>query len=197
MEPIPDEVPQLMAEFRGGTPGAAGKLVEIFYPELRRLAVNRMSHEAFNHTWQPTVLVNELYLELTKIKSLPSGPNREPSSIPSSDREAFLGLAAFLMRRLLIHHSRPLRKRIHQEAVDALDFLSVPGEQGLCELEDLLARLGAIDPCLRSVAEMKVFEGLSREEIAQRLGCSVRTVARRWDFVRHWLSQALGPDASA
>lgn len=197
VDALPDAIPQLMAQFRGGSSAAAGKLVEMFYPELRRLAVSRMRREASNHTWQPTVLVNELYLELTKIKSLPPGGKEGASSIPSSDREAFLGLAAFLMRRLLIHHARPLRKRAHKEDIEALSGLSVPGEQGLQELEDLLVRLGSIDPRLRSVAEMKVFEGLSREEIAERLGCSVRTVARHWDFARHWLSDALGADRNA
>jgi len=85
-----------MAELRGGNPEAAGRLVEFFYPELRRLVSARMLGERSNHTWQPTVLVNELYLELTRIRTLP------PDSTPEGDaRNAFFALAAFLMRRLL------------------------------------------------------------------------------------------------
>lgn len=180
-----DSAQRLMAELRGGSPEAAGKLVELFYPELRRLATARMLGERSNHTWQPTVLVNELYLELTRIKTLPPGSTRE-----DEERNAFFGLAAFLMKRLLVHHARPLPKRVTK--VDVGEALAVTsGEQSLREIEDLLSRLGAIDPKLRMVVEMKAFEGLSREEIAQRLDCSVRTVARHWDFAQHWLQRAM------
>lgn len=175
-----------MAEFRGGSPEAAGKLVELFYPELRRLASARMLGERSNHTWQPTVLVNELYLELTRIKSLPAG------SVTADERNAFFGLAAFLMRRLLVHHARPLPKRVTKVEISEAAGAAITGEQSLREVEDLLTRLGAIDPTLRAVVEMKAFEGLSREEIAGRLGCSVRTVARQWEFAQHWLKQAIG-----
>src|ERR1700739_1645903 len=96
-----------MAEFRGGSPEAAGKLIELFYPELRRLASGRMIAERANHTWQPTVLVHELYLELIRIKDLPAR-----SLDNEAERNPFFGLAAFLMKRLLIHHARPLPKRV-------------------------------------------------------------------------------------
>jgi len=182
-----------MAELRGGSPEAAGKLVELFYPELRRLATARMLRESSNHTWQPTVLVNELYLELTRIKALPPGSAREDQE----ERDAFFGLAAFLMKRLLVHHSRPLPKRVTKVEIGEALGLAVSGEQALEEVEDLLSRLGAIDPTLRVVVEMKVFEGLSREEIAQRLNCSVRTVARHWEFSQHWLRNAMAAHGRA
>ncbi len=175
-----------MAEFRGGSPEAAGKLVELFYPELRRLATARMLGERSNHTWQPTILVNELYLELTRIKALPSD-----SPLVGDEKDAFFGLAAFLMRRLLIHHARPLPKRVTKVEIGEAVGVSASGEQSLREVEDVLSRLGSIDPKLRAVVEMKAFEGLSREEIAERLGCSVRTVARHWEFAQHWLRQAI------
>src|SRR5689334_14266648 len=171
-----------MAELRLGSPEAAGKLVELFYPELRRLASARMCGERSNHTWQPTILVNELYLELTRIRALPPD-----SALEGGARDAFFGLAAFLMRRLLVHHARPLHKRVAKVEIGEAACLIASGEQSLRDVEDLLSRLGAIDPKLRAVVEMKAFEGLSREEIAQRLGCSVRTVARHWEFAQHWL----------
>lgn len=183
---------RLMAEFRAGDPEAAGKLVELFYPELRRLASGRMRDEGINHTWQPTVLVHELYLELTRVKSLPADPNRG-----DDEKEAFFGLAAFLMRRLLIHHSRPLPKRVTRTDITEALGLAGNGEQSLREIEDMLSRLGAIDPTLRTIVEMKVFEGLSREEIAQRMNCSVRTVARHWEFAQFWLRKAMGADEPA
>ena len=181
----PESISGLMAKFRGGSPEAAGKLVELFYPELRRLASSRMLGERQNHTWQPTVLVNELYLELTRIKALPAGP-----AVDREEKEAFFGLAAFLMRRLLVHHARPLPKRAAKVEIGEAAGVFGAGEQSLQEIENMLARLGAIDPKLRAVVEMKAFEGLTREEIAERLDCSVRTVARHWEFAQHWLQQA-------
>src|SRR5438132_5380198 len=147
-----------MAELRGGSPEAAGKLIELFYPELRRLAAVRMLGERANHTWQPTVLVNELYLELARIKSLPQG-----SAIDEEEKKAFFGLAAFLRKRLLAHHSRPLPKRVTKTEIDAALGVAASGEQAMYEIEELLSRLGSIDPKMRVVVEMKVFEGLSRE----------------------------------
>ena len=177
---------RLMSEFRQGSPEAAGKLVELFYPELRRLASSRMLGERTNHTWQPTILVHELYLELTRVKELPSR-----SAADEDAKAAFFGLAAFLMKRLLVHHARPLPKQVTKTEIDEARGEAVSGEQSLREIEDLLTRLGAIDATLRMVVEMKVFEGLSREEIAVRLGCSVRTVARHWEFAQHWLRNAM------
>lgn len=178
-----------MAEFRRGNREAAGKLIELFYPELRRIAAARMRSESASHTWQPTVLVNELYLELTRMKARESEGSEQ-------ERNEFLGLAAFLMRRLLIHHARPLHKRTPRISLTEAPEPSDSGAQSLWEIEDLLNRLGAIDPKLRAVVEMKVFEGLSREEIAQRLDCSVRTVARHWDFANHWLRSAIAPQVA-
>lgn len=185
----PATVRQLMADFRGGNRDAANHLIELFYPELRRLAAQRMQRERSDHTWQPTALVNELYLVLARIKALPPpGPNAE------SEKAAFLGLAGFLMKRLLIHHARPLARRAGKSAPpDGLDT-PAPDDQDLTEIEDLLTRLGRIDPMLPQIVEMKIFEGVEREEIAVRLGCSLRTVGRRWEFARKWLEEAMAAD---
>ena len=150
-----DSVNRLMAGLRSGSPEAAGKLVELFYPELRRLATTRMLREQANHTWQPTVLVNELYLELTRIKALPPSSPRD-----DEEKNAFFGLAAFLMKRLLVHHARPLPKRVTRTEIGEAIGVAASGEQSLHEIEDLLSRLGSIDPKLRAVVEMKAFEGL-------------------------------------
>ena len=187
MAPVdsPNSASQLMTGLRGGNSEAAGKLVELFYPELRRLARMRMAAERAGHTWQPTVLVNELYLELTRVRSLPPGSAEE-----EQQRSEFFALAAFLMKWLLQHHSRPLPKRVSKTDIGEAMDIAATGEESLREIDDVLARLAAVDPKLRLVVEMKVFEGLSREEIAERLGCSVRTVARHWEFAQHWLRTA-------
>jgi RNA polymerase sigma factor (TIGR02999 family) len=176
----PDTVANLMASFRTGDQAAAGRLVEIFYPELRRIASARMRAERLDHTLQPTALVNQLYLELLKVKAL-------RSSDGADEKTAFLGLAAYLMKRLLIHHARPLYK--HAERTDLPDFPTPDSgtEQALLEIDDTLNRLAAINPALRQVVELRVFEGLTREEIARKMGCGTATVARYWTFARRWL----------
>jgi len=183
-----DSPARLMSELRSGSIEAAGKLIERFYPELRRLASGRMAAEGGNHTWQPTVLVHELYMELANIKHLPPALTGD-----QDERKAFFGLSAFLMKRLLARHARPLPKRVIKIELDEAIDLASNGEERLLEIEDMLGRLGAIDPTLRTVVEMRAFEGLSREEIAGRLGCSVRTVARHWEFAKLWLQHAMAP----
>jgi len=178
-----------MSELRSGSIEAAGKLIERFYPELRRLASGRMAAERGNHTWQPTILVHELYMELANIKQLPALAEDQ------DERKAFFGLSAFLMKRLLARHARPLPNRVSKTELDEAIDLASNGEERLREIEDLLSRLAAIDPTLRVVVEMRAFEGLSREEIAGRLGCSVRTVARHWEFAKLWLQHAMAPSS--
>ena len=118
-----------------------------------------------------------------KIKVLrPSG------SGGADEKAAFLGLAAFLMKRLLIHHARPLSKRA--EKVELPDLPRLPTEPSLLEIDDVLNRLAAINPALRRVVELRVFEGLTREEIAREMGCGTATVARHWNFARNWLEEA-------
>src|SRR5262249_3997071 len=116
----PDTVSHLMADFRKGDRAAADRLVELLYPELRRLAAAKMKGERSEHTWQPTLLVNELYLALVKIKALKGGSDL------SGDQEkaAFLGLAGHVMKRLLIEHARPLYRRSEKiEFRDATDLV--------------------------------------------------------------------------
>jgi RNA polymerase sigma factor (TIGR02999 family) len=174
----------LMAKFRHGDREAAGELVELCYPELRRLAAARMRTERTEHTWQATALINELYLELVKVRSLNGG-----SGSDEEEKAAFLGFAGHLMRRLLLHHSRPLYRRV--ERVEFQDGFagSDKGIAALGEVEELLSRLSEINPKFRTVVEMRVFEGRTSDEIAQGLGCSRRTVASYWNFAKRWLQK--------
>ena len=183
----PDTVARLMERFRSGDHDAAGRLVELFYPELRRIAAARMRTERADHTLQPTAVVHQLYLELVKVKAL-----RADSSGGSDEKAAFLGLAAFLMKRLLIHHARPLSKRSEKTELPDLTGAHSVTEHSLLEIDDVLNRLAAINPALRRVVELRVFEGMTREEIAQEMGCGTATVARHWSFARNWLEEAFG-----
>jgi RNA polymerase sigma factor (TIGR02999 family) len=183
------EVQALMARFRSGDSQAAADLVELFYPELKRLAAARMSGENAGHTWTPTVLVNELYLELVKIRALRDAAEDE------NERQSFLALAGFIMRRLLIHHSRPLYRKAEKVDAEVLDQRPSCGSHGspdsLAEIEDMLKRLEEIDPQLRRIVEMRVFEGRAMKEIAEAAGCTERTVQSRWSFARRWLEHEL------
>ena len=196
MMPAPEralspDISVLMSRLRAGEAKAAEALVDLFYDELRRFAAAKMRAERQNHTWQPTALVNELYLELLKIKGLKEGAEGRAGS----DRAAFFSLAGHVMHRLLLAHVRPVAYRVQRVPLDPAQEESCSALK-IAEMEALLARLGAVDPMLRLVAELKVFEGLTGDETAQRLGCSPRSVARYWNFAQAWLSEALLPAAS-
>jgi RNA polymerase sigma factor (TIGR02999 family) len=179
-----------MGEFRRGNRDSAGKLVEFLYPQLRRLAASQMRHEGPEHTWQATALVNELYLELIKIKGLEA-----LESYTAAEESAFMGLAAQIMRRLLIHHSRPLSKRTAKDSLSRIADEGIASLATLTEVEDVLRSLEQIDTRLRRVVELHVFEGLTGEETADRLGCSHATVKRDWRFARGWLAREFAPGA--
>jgi len=183
----PDTVARLMARFREGDHEAAGELVELFYPELRRIASARMRSERSDHTLQPTAVVHQLYLELVKVKAL-----RAASAGGTDEKAAFLSLAAYLIKQLLIHHARPLSRRAEKTELHDLPGSHSAAEHSLVEIDDVLNRLAAINPALRRVVELRVFEGLTREEIAKQMGCGTATVARHWSFARNWLEDAFG-----
>jgi len=177
-----DGIAQLMRSLREGSEQAARELMDAFYPELRRMAAARMKHERPGHTWQPTVLVNELYLELVKLRKLEGRDYTD-----EEEKAAFFHLAGSMMRRLLIHHARPLYRRVERVELSETAEPQALGLEGLADVEDALSRLAEVDPRFRSVVEMRVFEGLSGEEIAERMGCSRRSVTNYWEFARNWL----------
>ena len=184
------EIRSLMSRLRSGDRSAADALVGLFYPELRRLAAARMQTERQEHTWTPTVLVNELYLELVKIKALRAADE------DASERDAFLKLAGHIMRRLLIHHARPLYRRAQKLEVTELESVAADGlhrgAEMLAQIEDFLQRLQKLDPSLRTVVELRVFEGKTADETAAAMGCSPRTVHKYWSFARRWLASEFG-----
>lgn len=177
---LTSDIGPLMKAFRSGDSQAGARLVEMFYPELKRMAAAKLSGERAGHSWQPTLLVNELYLQLVKIKALQPGDVEHPN-----DRAAFLGLAGQIMKRLLIHYSRPLSARAQK--VQIWDDMKFKEDNELLEVESILSRLADIKPILRTVVEMKAFEGRTSEEIARELGCSTVTIHRHWQFAKRWL----------
>jgi RNA polymerase sigma factor (TIGR02999 family) len=169
-----------MAAFRNGDSEAGARLIDLFYPELKRLAAGQMRGERQGHSWQPTLLVNELYIQMVKIKALMPAETDRPN-----DKAAFFALAGQIMKRLLIHHARPLSQKAQK--VPVWEDLRSESDDSLIEVEHLLSRLAAIKPIVRTVVELKVFEGRTAEEIAEQLGCATVTVHRYWQFARHWM----------
>lgn len=177
-----ETIARLMRDLRLGSPVAKQELVRLLYPELRRIAACKMKRERINHTLQPTAIVNELYLELLKIRELP-----DQGYTDAEERAAFMGLVGKLMDRLLVHHARRLPNRVERVELDESEDFSELDPEALQRVEDALVKLEAISPRLRAVVEMKVFEGLTGEEIAAQLGCSARTVVTTWTYARQWL----------
>ncbi len=185
--PTTGTVSTLMARFRLGDREAADHLFAVLYPELKSLAARKMAAEGSQHSWQPSLLVHELYLQLIKVKSLPS-----PAQDERSERDQFLQFAGHVMRHLLIDHARLLSRQVVKIDIAAFDLTGQDsGTATLQEIDDLLERLAGIHPRLRSIVEMKVFEGLSVEDIAGRLQVAPRTVARNWAFSKEWLREQL------
>ncbi len=175
------DVTLLLSALTRGDEGAASKLIPAVYDELRRLAGSYMRRERVDHTLQATALVHEAYLKLV-----------EQRSVNWQSRAHFFGVAAQLMRRILIDHARghSRQKRGGDEQKVSLDEALIFSEQQADELlavDDSLNQLAKIDPRQAKVVEMRFFGGLSIEEAAEVLGVSPKTVKRDWSVAKAWL----------
>ena len=176
----PHEVTRLLKQWAAGDPSALDALTPIVYAELRRLAAGYLRSESPGHTLQPTALVHEAYLRLG---------GRAPDC---ENRSQFFGVAAHLMRQILIDHARTrqaMKRGGHCERLSLDEELIVSPERdaGLVKLDEALERLAAIDPRKARVVEMRFFGGLSVEESAEGLEVSEVTVRRDWQFAKTWL----------
>jgi RNA polymerase sigma factor (TIGR02999 family) len=189
------DVTLLLSALTRGDQGAASKLMPVVYDELRRLAGAYMRRERVDHTLQATALVHEAYLKLV-----------EQRSVNWQSRAHFFGIAAQLMRRILIDHARghSRQKRGGDEKKVSLDEAFVLSEQQADELlavDDSLNQLAKIDARQAKVVEMRFFGGLSVEEAAEALGVSPKTVKRDWSVAKAWLyadlKERYGIDAAA
>jgi RNA polymerase sigma factor (TIGR02999 family) len=169
---------------------AEAHLIEKVYGELRKLAASYLRRERPGHSLQPTALVNEAYLKLTKLDRL-----------GWQDRSHFFGVAAHLMRQILVDHARARRaeKRGGGVGVVPLDealILEKGRPMEIIALDEALDRLHEKDPRAAKVVECRFFGGLSVEETAQVLGVAARTVKRDWNLGRAWLQRELSRTGS-
>ena len=178
-------VTQILNAIQRGDLKAADELLPIVYDELRRLAAQKLSHEAPGQTLQATALVHEAYIRLVG--------SQEPGW---ENRGHFFAAAAEAMRRILVERARQKKRRRHGGAWQrvALDVaeLTVDGpSEDLLALDEALAKLTDKDSLDGEVVKLRYFAGLTNDQVAQALGISSRTAKRRWQYARAWLLREL------
>lgn len=177
---MPD-VTVLLDNWSKGDQNALDQLTPVVYDELRRLAASYMRRERQDHTLQSTALVNEAYLKLVDQKN-----------VVWQNRAHFFGIAAQMIRRILVDHARAHKaeKRGGGAGVLSLDeAIGVPEKRDIeiLSLNDALTRLSELDPQQGRIVELRFFTGLSIEETAEVVGVSPATVKREWAAARAWL----------
>ncbi len=185
-------VTRLLEAVGQGDQQAARDLLPVVYDELRRLAAQRLSHEAPGQTFEATALVHEAYLRLVG-----SDPER-----PWNGRGHFFAAAAEAMRRILVENARRKHRFRHGGGRDRIDLdrIDLAADQTsdeLLELSEALDKLAEEEPAVAEVVKLRYFAGLSIEEAASVLGISVRTANRHWAYARAWLYQQLSPPDGA
>lgn len=178
-------VTQLLSEMQKGRTGAADELLPLVYQELRRIARAYMRRERPDHTLQATALVHEAYLQLVDQKR-----------VDWKNRAHFFGVAAQLMRRILVEHARAHQAQKRGGAAakltleEAINYFPQK-ELTLVALDDCLKELERLDPRQSRIVELRFFGGLTTEETSEVLGISTATVEREWRSARAWLHAQL------
>lgn len=180
----PGEITRLLDAWGSGDRSALDRLLPMVHVELRKLAARRLRGERPGHTLQPTALVNEVFLRLVR-----GHPVRWES------RAHFFGVAARLMRQILVDHARGRQaaKRGGELARVSLEDAMDTADAALAVLtvDEALTMLAKVDARQASVAELRIFGGLNLEEAGEVLGVSPATVSRDWRVARAWLAREL------
>lgn len=175
------DITRMLIAYGAGEREALDSLLPLVYDELRRLAGNYLAGERPDHTLQPTALVHEAYLRLV-----------DQHSVDWQNRAQFFGLAANMMRRILVNYAvaRGRSKRGGNAPMVAFndETAIIPGlDLDVLALDEALTVLEQIDPEKARIVEMKFFAEMTTREIAEVMGCSTATVDRGWAFARGWL----------
>jgi RNA polymerase sigma factor (TIGR02999 family) len=185
----PRDVTALLGAWGRGDQTALDRLFPLVYAELRRVAARQLRHERPHHTLQPTALVHEAYLRLVDQR----GANWQ-------SRAHFFGVAARLMRRILVDHARRHGASKRGDGVSCLSIDEARDVAGSAEvpilaLDQALDRLEKVDADLAKVVELRAFGGLTIEETARVLSVSPSTAKRDWRTAKAWLTRELGSEA--
>lgn len=178
--PHSSDITELLLAWGNGDADALDKLIPIVYQELHRLAAHYMRKENAGHTLQTTALVNEAYCRLIDQKA------------KIRNRAQFFGIAANLMRRILVDHARAhaRSKRGGGAQIVSLDEAAIVSQAKAAEMisiDEALTRLNEVDPSKSRIVEMKFFGGLTTDEIAEVEKVSSRTIEREWRRAKAWL----------
>lgn len=179
------EITQALQDWNDGQDDAQERLLPYVYEELKRQARYLMSRERSNHTLQPTALVHEAFMRLSK-----------QTGIDWQNRAHFFGISSRLMRQILVDHARThaAAKRGSTPIHYSIDDIDIPVEQraeSIIAMNEALDHLEKIDEQQAKVVEMRFFGGLSNAEIAEALGVSERTVLRELKVAKLWLFREL------
>jgi RNA polymerase sigma factor (TIGR02999 family) len=183
-QPQPSAVTVLLGRLRRGDRESLPDLIQVVYPELRRVARGLLRHEPPGHILQPTALVHETYMRLVA-----------HDQHNWQNRAHFFGAAAQLMRRILVDHARSSRARKrgghHPDALDTTDLIAGSPSIDLLALDRALEQLECVSPRQVRIVELRYFAGLSVPETAEALGMNTRTIDRDWAAARVWLRRRL------
>jgi RNA polymerase sigma factor (TIGR02999 family) len=184
-EVSPGGVTQLLAEWQGGDDRALERLMPLVYGELRRLAGRYLNHEREGHTLETHDLIHEAFLRLV-----------DQRQVDWQSRAHFFGIAAQMMRRILVDHARRRGAQRHggdvrQLLLDEVDDLALHRDADLVALDEALTELAAVDESLARIVDLRFFGGFDYDEIAGLLGVSNPTVRRRWRLAKAWLYRRL------
>jgi RNA polymerase sigma factor (TIGR02999 family) len=184
------DVTQLLVSWRDGDEGVPSRLMPLVYDELRRLARSYLQRERSDHTLQATALVHEAYLRMV-----------DDSQTCWKDRAHFYGIAARVMRQILVDHARAhnaaKRGGLEQKlSLDEARDLPLNKQVDLVALDGALESFAQTYPRKSEVVELKFFGGLDTREISEALQVSEKTVLRDWNFAKLWLCRALSENAA-
>jgi RNA polymerase sigma factor (TIGR02999 family) len=183
-----NEVTRILAAIEQGDPRAPEELLPLVYDELRKLAAKKLAHEKPGQTLQPTELVHEAYLRLV---------DAERASRWDSQGH-FFAAAAEAMRRILVDVARRKRSERHGgrwrrcEFWDG-DLTTEPDSDDLLDFDEALAKLSGVDSQAAELVKLRVFAGMTVEEVAHYQGISPRTAKRSWAYARAWLMREMAP----
>jgi RNA polymerase sigma-70 factor, ECF subfamily len=184
-EASPIEITGRLIAWREGDAAALEQLIPAVYQELRRMAERYLRSESSGHTLQPTALVHEAYLRLI-----------DQTRVEWQNRAHFFGVAAQMMRRILVDHAKTKQRvkrggnAVNLSLEEALDYGQDRAAE-LIALDDALHALATFDSRKSRVVELRYFGGLSVEETAQVLEITPKTVTRDWNMAKAWLNQQL------
>lgn len=185
------EVTRWLIAGSDGDAHALESLLPLVYEELHRQAIRFFRREREGHTLQPTALVNEVYLRLI-----------DQQEVTWQNRAQFFGIAAQMMRRILVSHARGREAQKRGGTAQPItleeDLVAAPQRDvNLLVLDDALTRLETMDPDKSRMVELRFFSGLSVEETAEVMGVSPRTIDRQWQTAKAWLHREISAGKAA